>query len=61
MAAAPSVREERLAKAVAERVTGRIMELLAIDEQLKRLQERVDQSAIGPTREPHVLPERSES
>jgi hypothetical protein len=42
MADVPSVRDDRLARAVADRVAGRTMELFAIDERLNRLQERVD-------------------
>ena len=61
MAAALSVREERLAKAVADRVTGRIMELLDIDEQLKRLQEHVEQAREVQPAKLHVPPERTES
>jgi hypothetical protein len=59
--AALSVRDERLAKAVAERVAGRIMELLEIDEQLKRLQEHVEQAREAEPAKLHIPPERTES
>ena len=60
-AAALSVRDERLAKAVADRVTGRIMELLDIDEQLNRLQEHIEQSREARSAYFQSLPDRTEA
>ena len=61
LAATLSVRDERLAKVVAERVTGRVMELLDIDERLKRLQEHIEQAREAQPASFHARPERTES
>jgi hypothetical protein len=60
MPAALSVRDERLAKAFADRITGRIMELLNIEEQLKRLQEHLDQARETQPENSTPMPHRKE-